>query len=197
MAVLVTGVAGFIGMHVAAALLKRGERVVGVDDMNAYYPAALKEARLATLIPERGFTVHRFDLAEREALLKLVRQQPDIDAVVHLAAQAGVRYSLQNPRAYVAANLVGQIEVTLGDGVETRFGTQNSEPRRPDVRRHKEAARPGAEGDLEQVTGVQAEYRAPVRSQVPRLGECRGNLPRHLERGRVEEMMNFSGHTVS
>ncbi len=111
MAVLVTGVAGFIGMHVAAALLKRGERVVGVDDMNAYYPVALKEARLATLIPERGFTVHRFDLAEREALLKLVRQQPDIDAVVHLAAQAGVRYSLQNPRAYVAANLVGQIEV--------------------------------------------------------------------------------------
>jgi len=111
MAVLVTGVAGFIGMHVAAALLKRGERVVGVDDMNAYYAVALKEARLATLTGERGFTFHRLDLAEREALVKLVRQESDIDAVVHLAAQAGVRYSLENPRAYVSANIVGQLEL--------------------------------------------------------------------------------------
>jgi len=111
MAVLVTGVAGFIGMHVAAALLKRGERVVGIDDMNAYYPVALKEARLATLAGERGFAFHRLDLAEREGLAKLVRQESDIDAVVHLAAQAGVRYSLENPRAYVSANIVGQLEL--------------------------------------------------------------------------------------
>ncbi len=111
MAVLVTGVAGFIGMHVAAALLKRGEQVVGVDDMNSYYAVALKEARLATLARERGFAFHRLDLATREALLNLVRQQPDIDAVVHLAAQAGVRYSIENPRAYVTANIVAQLEM--------------------------------------------------------------------------------------
>jgi UDP-glucuronate 4-epimerase len=111
MAVLVTGVAGFIGMHVAAALLKRGERVVGVDDLNSYYPVALKEARLATLAGERGFAFHRLDLAEREGLSNLVHQESNIDAVVHLAAQAGVRYSLENPRAYVSANIVGQLEL--------------------------------------------------------------------------------------
>ncbi len=111
MAVLVTGVAGFIGMHVATALLKRGERVVGVDDMNPYYPVALKEARLATLTSQQGFAFHRFDLAEREGAAKLVWQYPDIDRIVHLAAQAGVRYSLENPRAYVSANLVAQVEL--------------------------------------------------------------------------------------
>jgi UDP-glucuronate 4-epimerase len=111
MAVLVTGAAGFIGMHVSAALLQRGERVVGVDNMNPYYSVALKEARLAGLAKERAFTFHRLDLAEREALLQLLRTEPDIDAVVHLAAQPGVRYSLENPRAYVTANVVAQLEV--------------------------------------------------------------------------------------
>ena len=111
MAVLVTGAAGFIGMHVSAALLKRGEQVIGLDNLNDYYPVALKEARLATLTGQPGFRFERLDLAETEALSRFTKAHPEIDRVVHLAAQPGVRYSVENPRAYVTANLVGQIEV--------------------------------------------------------------------------------------
>ena len=111
MTVLVTGAAGFIGMHVAAALLERGETVIGIDNLNDYYAVALKEARLATLTPRRGFAFERLDLAEPEALLRFTRAHPAIDRVVHLAAQPGVRYSVDHPRAYVSANLVGQLEV--------------------------------------------------------------------------------------
>lgn len=111
MTVLVTGAAGFIGMHVADALLKRGERVVGVDNMNTYYQVTLKEARLATLTGRRDFVFHCADLAEVETLQAIMRQHADIDRVVHLAAQPGVRYSLENPRAYASANLVAHLEV--------------------------------------------------------------------------------------
>jgi UDP-glucuronate 4-epimerase len=111
MTILVTGAAGFIGFHVSAALLGRGEQVVGVDNLNAYYSVALKEARLAELRRHPGFAFHRLELAEREALAALVKQYPATDRVIHLAAQAGVRHSLTDPRAYVTANLVGQIEV--------------------------------------------------------------------------------------
>jgi UDP-glucuronate 4-epimerase len=111
MAILVTGAAGFIGMHVSAALLQRGEQVVGVDNLNDYYPVALKEARLAALTSQRGFRFERLDLAETEALLRFTKTHPDIDRVVHLAAQPGVRYSVDHPRAYITANLVAQLEV--------------------------------------------------------------------------------------
>jgi len=111
MTVLITGAAGFIGMHVSAALLKRGERVIGIDNLNDYYPVALKDARLAILTGERGFRFERLDLADAEALLRFTRAHPEIDRVVHLAAQPGVRYSVDHPRAYVSANLVGQVEV--------------------------------------------------------------------------------------
>lgn len=111
MAVLVTGAAGFIGMHVAAALLERGEQVIGVDNLNDYYSVALKEARLATLRNRRGFAFERLDLAEPEALLRFTRAHLGIDRVVHLAAQPGVRYSIDHPRSYVRANLDAQIEV--------------------------------------------------------------------------------------
>jgi UDP-glucuronate 4-epimerase len=111
MAVLVTGAAGFIGFHVAAALLRAGETVIGVDNLNDYYDVRLKEARLAALGALEGFAFERLELAEQGALFRLVERHRDIDRVVHLAAQAGVRYSLVNPRAYVGANLVGQVEV--------------------------------------------------------------------------------------
>ncbi|MFZ5791253.1 MAG: NAD-dependent epimerase/dehydratase family protein [Pseudomonadota bacterium] len=111
MTVLVTGVAGFIGFHVAQALLNRGERVVGVDNLNDYYSVALKQARLSQLEERGNFAFHRLELAERGAIEALVAGEAEIDRVVHLAAQAGVRYSLQNPRAYVSANLVGHLEV--------------------------------------------------------------------------------------
>ena len=111
MTVLVTGAAGFIGFHTSTALLRRGEQVIGVDNINPYYSVALKEARLAELGRLPGFTFERLELAERGALAALCRRHPAIDRVVHLAAQAGVRYSLTDPHAYIAANIQGQLEV--------------------------------------------------------------------------------------
>jgi UDP-glucuronate 4-epimerase len=110
MKVLVTGAAGFIGMHVAERLLARGDTVVGIDNLNAYYEPALKEARLARLQPLAGFTFHRLDVADRAGLLALFERER-FDRVVHLAAQAGVRYSIENPHAYGESNLTGFLNV--------------------------------------------------------------------------------------
>src|SRR5258708_26370374 len=111
MTALVTGGAGFIGFHVSTALLQRGERVIGVDNLNDYYDVALKEARLAELRRLPGFAFHRVELAERGALATLLERHPDTDRIVHLAAQAGVRYSLTNPHSYIGANAHGQLQV--------------------------------------------------------------------------------------
>jgi UDP-glucuronate 4-epimerase len=111
MTVLVTGAAGFIGFTTSKALLDRGERVIGVDNLNDYYSVALKEARLAQLRRLPGFSFERLDIAERGALPALAEREPTIDRVIHLAAQAGVRYSLINPHAYIGSNIVGQLEV--------------------------------------------------------------------------------------
>ncbi len=108
--VLVTGAAGFIGSHVSHALLDRGIEVIGVDNLNDYYPVALKRARLARLTPRPGFSFHMIDISDANALAT-VPGINEVDAVLHLAAQAGVRYSLDNPMAYAAANLVGHLSV--------------------------------------------------------------------------------------
>lgn len=111
--IIVTGAAGFIGYHVAEHLIARGDRVVGVDSMNAYYDPALKEARLARLCRHATFEFERTDLAQREdAFALFARVRPS--RVVHLAAQAGVRYSLENPLAYVEANLTAFVNVLEG-----------------------------------------------------------------------------------
>ena len=111
MTVVVTGAAGFIGFHVSQALLARGDLVIGVDSLSDYYSVALKEARLERLKKAGGFTFHRVDIAECGALEGILKRHPSIDRVVHLAAQAGVRHSIENPRAYGAANLIGHLEV--------------------------------------------------------------------------------------
>ncbi|MGH8733741.1 MAG: NAD-dependent epimerase/dehydratase family protein, partial [Burkholderiales bacterium] len=103
--VLVTGVAGFIGMHCARRLLERGDQVVGIDNLSSYYPVKLKKDRLAQL-KHRRFRFRKLDIANEKALSALFRKEKP-DLVLHLAAQAGVRYSLENPAAYVQANLVG------------------------------------------------------------------------------------------
>ena len=108
--VIVTGAAGFIGMHVAERLLDRGETVVGVDVFNAYYDPRLKEARAARLEGRAGFRMVRADIAEHEAMRALVSDS-GADRVVHLAAQAGVRYSLENPFAYERSNLAGHLSI--------------------------------------------------------------------------------------
>ena len=113
MPVLVTGAAGFIGFHVAARLLARGDSVIGLDNINAYYDVRLKQARLAQLNHQARFTFHKLDLVDRAGMADLFqRHQPE--RVVHLAAQAGVRHSLTNPHAYVESNLVGFLNIVEG-----------------------------------------------------------------------------------
>jgi len=112
-AILVTGAAGFIGFHVARRLLQNGRKVVGLDNLNDYYDPKLKEARLAELAKLPGFTFVKLNLAEREAMAALFAEYK-FPQVVHLAAQAGVRYSLVNPHAYVDANVQGFINVLEG-----------------------------------------------------------------------------------
>ena len=108
--VIVTGAAGFIGLHVAERLLDRGETVIGIDNFNAYYDPALKAARAARLEGRDGFAMVRLDIAEHEALLDLVKSS-GAKRIVHLAAQAGVRYSIDNPFAYERSNLAGHLAV--------------------------------------------------------------------------------------
>src|SRR5882724_10501834 len=111
--ILVTGAAGFIGFHVAQRLLSAGREVVGLDIVNNYYDPRLKEARLDILKRHPNFSFVKLDLADRQATKSLFAQH-NFPAVVHLAAQAGVRYSLENPHAYIDANIEGFINVLEG-----------------------------------------------------------------------------------
>ncbi len=113
MTILVTGAAGFIGFHVTQALLTRGECVVGIDNLNDYYDVRLKHARLEQIGEHPNFEFIRLDLADRAGMETLFRQHKP-RRVVHLAAQAGVRYSLENPHAYVDSNLVGFMNILEG-----------------------------------------------------------------------------------
>jgi UDP-glucuronate 4-epimerase len=110
MSILVTGVAGFIGFHTARALFGRGERVIGVDNVNDYYDTRLKEARLAEL-EAPGFTFCKLDIADRDGLFALVAANKDLTGIIHLAAQAGVRHSLANPYSYVDSNIMGTLVI--------------------------------------------------------------------------------------
>ncbi|WP_095090560.1 NAD-dependent epimerase/dehydratase family protein [Mesorhizobium sophorae] len=111
MTILVTGAAGFIGYHVADALLALGHDVVGVDNLNSYYEVSLKEARLSKLTAKRRFIFQKLDLSDRDKILGLAEEYPDITHIVHLGAQAGVRYSLIDPYAYVTSNLMGHVVI--------------------------------------------------------------------------------------
>ena len=112
MTALVTGAAGFIGYHVARRLLERGERVIGIDNLNDYYDPRLKQDRLEALrgLNSGEFAFHKVDFADHEALAHTL-DPLDFDRIVHLGAQAGVRHSLENPRAYVSANLMGHLNL--------------------------------------------------------------------------------------
>ena len=113
MKILVTGAAGFIGMHVSQILLARGDQVVGLDNLNDYYDPQLKHNRLARLQGKPGFEFVQMDVADRQGMADLFAQHK-FDRVVHLAAQAGVRYSLVNPHAYIDANIVGFTNILEG-----------------------------------------------------------------------------------
>lgn len=110
MTTLVTGAAGFIGYHVSQTLLKAGEHVIGVDNLNPYYDVRLKEARLEPLRRHPNFSFHKLNIADKNSLA-ILTQSGSIQHIVHLAAQAGVRYSLENPNAYAESNLVGHLNI--------------------------------------------------------------------------------------
>ena len=113
MRVLITGVAGFIGFHLGKRLLARGDEVLGLDNLNDYYDVTLKEARLAQLQGQPGFRFYKLDLADREGVPRFFKEhEPEV--VVNLAAQAGVRYSQQNPHAYIDSNLLGFANILEG-----------------------------------------------------------------------------------
>lgn len=113
MKILVTGAAGFIGSHVAHLLLDRGDEVIGLDNLNDYYDVGLKEARLARLTARNGFRFIRLDVADRAGMAALFRDAR-VERVIHLAAQAGVRHSLEDPHSYIDANVVGFMNVLEG-----------------------------------------------------------------------------------
>ena len=110
MKVLVTGAAGFIGSFTSHKLLDRGDVVVGVDNLNDYYEVTLKQARLERLLARDNFTQNKIDIADRSAVEEVIRREKP-DRIVHLAAQAGVRYSLENPYAYIDANIIGFLNI--------------------------------------------------------------------------------------
>jgi UDP-glucuronate 4-epimerase len=113
MKILVTGAAGFIGFHTAKQLLERGDTVVGLDNFNDYYDVSLKESRATVLDDFEKFSMARIDLADREAMEALFAKQK-FDKVIHLAAQAGVRYSIENPHSYIESNIVGTLHILEG-----------------------------------------------------------------------------------
>ena len=113
MCILVTGVAGFIGYHLAQRLLHDGFQVYGIDNLNDYYEVSLKTDRLAQLESAPKFSFQHLDVSDRQEMGQLFRNQ-SWDGVIHLAAQAGVRYSLDNPQAYVDSNLVGFMNILEG-----------------------------------------------------------------------------------
>ena len=113
MKVLVTGAAGFIGMHCIERLLARGDQVVGIDNLNDYYDVTLKESRLARIADHAAFRFHRVSIEDKEAMAGIFAEEKP-DRVIHLAAQAGVRYSLENPHAYIDANLQGFMNILEG-----------------------------------------------------------------------------------
>lgn len=113
MKICVTGAAGFIGFHVSNALMARGDTVVGLDNMNDYYDPQLKEDRLKILTANEGFSFHKVDIANKDVIAKIFEDEK-FDRVIHLAAQAGVRYSIQNPHAYIESNIIGHLNILEG-----------------------------------------------------------------------------------
>jgi hypothetical protein len=196
MKILVTGAAGFIGSTASVRLLARGDTVVGLDNLNDYYDVQLKRDRLARLQPHDNFRFVQMDVADRPAMERLFADE-GFDRVIHLAAQAGVRYSLQNPHAYVDSNLVGFMNVLEGcrhrcqapglcvelvglwrQHPHAVLGARQRRPPGQHVRRHQEGQR--ADGAHLQPPVRPADHRPALLHRLRALGPARhGAVPVH------------------
>ncbi len=173
MKAIVTGAAGFIGFHTALRLLDAGWRVVGVDNLNDYYPVELKETRLAQLQGRDGFRFARADIADPAAFAAAVGADDDADVVVHLAAQAGVRYSIENPAAYVSANVMGQVTV---------FETALKLKKRPPVVYASSSSVYGANEKIPFAEADAVDHPVSVYAATKRAGELLAYSYRHVHR---------------
>lgn len=162
MKILATGAAGFIGFHTAKRLLDRGDEVIGIDSLNAYYSPALKQERLAQLTPFPRFSFAQADVAAEDFAGKILSTAPDIDLIVHLAAQAGVRYSVENPRAYVEANVTGQVSI---------FELAAALPARPPVVYASSSSVYGAQLTVPYAESARADQPVSVYAATKRAGE--------------------------
>ena len=162
MKVLLTGAAGFIGYHSARRLLDRGDEVLGVDNLNDYYPVALKQDRLAQLNGRNGFRFLRCDVARRDSVDALAAEAAETDVIVHLAAQAGVRYSIENPFAYVESNVTGQVAILE---LAARL------PKRPPVVYASSSSVYGAEEEVPFREEARADKPVSVYAATKRAGE--------------------------
>jgi UDP-glucuronate 4-epimerase len=162
MKVLLTGAAGFIGCHTALRFLERGDQVLGIDNLNDYYPTSLKHDRLALLRAHKGFRFLHIDVARRDLAEKIGEEVADADAIVHLAAQAGVRYSLENPFAYVDSNVTGQVAM---------FEMAARLPKRPPVVYASSSSVYGAAETVPFVETARADAPVSVYAATKRAGE--------------------------
>ncbi|MBC2884634.1 SDR family NAD(P)-dependent oxidoreductase [Ochrobactrum sp. CM-21-5] len=183
MKAIVTGAAGFIGFHTALRLLHEGCQVIGVDNLNDYYPVGLKEARLSVLRAHQGFRFARADIADSKALDAAIGTDRDADVIVHLAAQAGVRYSIENPAAYVSANVMGQVTV---------FETALKLDKRPPVVYASSSSVYGANEKIPFSEGDPVDHPVSVYAATKRAGELLAFSYRQVHRLRATGLRFFT-----
>lgn len=162
MKVLLTGTAGFIGYHTALRLVERGDEVFGIDSLNDYYPTSLKHDRLAQLAGHENFRFRQLDIARRDLFETIGGDRAEVDAIVHLAAQAGVRYSIQNPFAYVDANVTGQVAI---------FELAAKLPKRPPVAYASSSSVYGANEAVPFAETARADSPVSIYAATKRAGE--------------------------
>ncbi|MGH6760476.1 MAG: SDR family NAD(P)-dependent oxidoreductase [Phyllobacterium sp.] len=171
MKAIVTGAAGFIGFHVARRLASEGHTVVGIDNLSPYYQVSLKETRLAVLEAHDNFRFARADISKPEALKAAIGDDADADVIIHLAAQAGVRYSIENPATYVDTNVQGQVTI---------FEQSRAMPRRPPIVYASSSSVYGANSKIPFSESDPVDHPVSVYAATKRAGELLAHSYSHV-----------------